>query len=358
MTELTQASRQWASRPADERFTSLQSLHAAAVDIRQNAATARMLTHDMRVIARDGDIVLQGASGNTAQLTNWSFSQLAGRAKAPASYLTQLPAPLAVECLNHGFEHNPDIDVDSKSVLLLDRRATQLTARAITSERYTRIYNSDVTARLLDLQLEGWQPAPAAFDGSRGLYLGDRDMFAFLVDNERRIFEKDPNGGLSRGFFVWNSEVGAKTIGLMSFFYNYVCGNHIVWGASQVKEIKARHVGDLDGIMSDVAFELRRYRDSAGTETEAQIEQALTFQIAATKTEVLDAIFALRDPALTRKAIALAYDKAEAHRDWYGSPRTAWGMVNGLTEVARDLVNADDRVALEGAAGKVMELAF
>jgi hypothetical protein len=28
------------------------------------------------------------------------------------------------------------------------------------------------------------------------------------VDNNRRIFEKDPNGALGRGFFVASSEVG------------------------------------------------------------------------------------------------------------------------------------------------------
>lgn len=356
MTTLSDASRQWASRPADERYSSLEALHAAAQLQRDHAATARVPTHKLQVRETAGDILLQGETA-AARLTNWSFGQLAARAKAPASYLTSLPAPLAAECLNHGLSHSEE-DVDHKSLLLFDRKDDGLTCRSLTSERYSRIYNRDVTARLVSLQSEGWHPAPAAFDGSRGLYLGDRDMFAFLIDNDRRIFEKDPNGGLSRGFFVWNSEVGAKTIGLKSFFYNYVCGNHMVWGASGIKEIKARHIGDLDGVMADVAFELRSYQGEAGSVAEAQIAKARQFQIAATKDEVIDAVFALRDPALTRKIAERAYATAEKHVDWYGSPRSAWGMANGLTEIARDLPNADDRVALEVASGKVIEMAF
>jgi hypothetical protein len=29
----------------------------------------------------------------------------------------------------------------------------------------------------------------------------------------------------------------------MTFLYEYVCGNHRVWGASNVVEVKIRHIG-------------------------------------------------------------------------------------------------------------------
>ena len=159
----------------------------------------------------------------------------------PRSAAASLAPTLAADCLNAGL---PEADGDAR--LLLNGDASgHMTARAITSDRYSRIWNADITARLLDLEAGGvWQPAPAAFDGSRGLYLGDRDMFAFMVDNERRIFETLPGGGLSRGFFAWNSEVGAASFGIMTFLYEYVCGNHRVWGAKQVSEVRLRHVGE------------------------------------------------------------------------------------------------------------------
>jgi excisionase family DNA binding protein len=43
-----------------------------------------------------------------------------------------------------------------------------------------------------------------------------------IADSNRRIFETLPGGGLSRGFFVWNSEVGAASFGIQTFFYEYV----------------------------------------------------------------------------------------------------------------------------------------
>lgn len=184
-------------------------------------------------------------------------------------------------------------------------------------------------------------------------------MFCFLVDNERRIFERGPGGGLGRGFFVWNSEVGAASFGIMTFLYEYICGNHRVWGASGVAELRLRHVGNADErAFRDMSFELRKYADSSATELEAQIQSARDFSLGGTKEEVLDKVFGLRLPQLSRKRIAEAQLVAETREDWYGSPRSAWGLAGGITEIARDLPFADERVALDRAAGKVMQLAF
>ena len=39
-------------------------------------------------------------------------------------------------------------------------------------------------------------------------------------------------------------------------------------------------------------------------------------------------------------------------------PRTAWGMAQGATRLSQQEINADHRVALDRAAGKVLEVAF
>lgn len=358
MSVLTRANREWERRPADERFGSLADMHVRAMEIRTAAAVAKIKMDALRVINQDDDLALMGNEGKPARLTNWSFGQVAERAKAPTHYLGTLPAPLAAECLNAGLAKHRD---GAEAQLLIDTRADNLTARAITSDKYSRIWNSDITKRLVDLEQQGpWQPAPAAFDGSRGLYLGDRDMFAFLVDNDRRIFERGPGGGLSRGFITWNSEVGGGAFGFMSFLYEYICGNHRIWGATNVAEMRVIHIGrdQASKAFNQLQVELRKYADSSADDDEARVAAARKFQIAATKDEVLDAVFGLKSPMLTRSRIAQAYDLAEQRVDWYGSPRSAWGMAGGLTEIARDLPNANDRLALDTAAAKVMEMAF
>lgn len=359
MSTLTRASNQWATRPKDERFASLEDLHASAVASRERARKASIATQDLHASVIDQSVVLNGKSGLTAPLTHWAFGQLARIANAPADYLRKLTPALAASCVNEGIAKPGDQNHDPNTLVLFDQNgSTQV--RALTSTSYARIFDVDITSRLMRLaeQKPEWQPAPAAFDGSRGLYRGDRDMFAFLVDNDRRIFEKK-NGGLSRGFFVWNSEVGAEAFGIMTFLYEYVCGNHMIWGAQAVKELRLRHVGNV-GEKADAAFDatIIQYAESSFQREEELITRAQSYKIADTKDDLLDKVFGLRIPVLSRKVIESAYALADQFSEWYGDPRTAWGMANGITQFSQSKSYANQRVDLDRAAGKVLDLAF
>lgn len=357
MTTLMEASRQWSTRPDDEKYSSLEALNQAAYQLRMQAREApEVPMESLRTQVVDGEVELTGSKNIPSKMTNWSFGQLSSRVGAPASFLRQLPATLSSEVLNNRLKARAEGNVN----LLLHQNGGYM-VRAFTSDKYTRIWNYDVTSRLIRLvdQAPEWQPAPAAFDGSRGLYLSDRDMFAFLVDNDRRIFEKGPGGGLGRGFFVWNSEVGSASFGVMTFYYEFICGNHRVWGAKGVQELRIRHVGNADErAFQQLTAELRRYADSSAAEDELKIESARKFKLGATKDEVLDAVFKLKIPALSRKMIGDGYDKAEFHSEWYGDPKTVWGLTGGLTEIARDIPHADRRAELDRAAGKLLQVAF
>ena len=58
-------------------------------------------------------------------------------------------------------------------------------------------------------------------------------MFAFLIDDSAWV----EIGGeqFAPGFFVWNSEVGRRTIGVETFWFQHVCANHIVWDAIELR---------------------------------------------------------------------------------------------------------------------------
>src|SRR5438132_10885119 len=128
--ELMKASQQWATRPADERFWTLEELHEATLAHRQNAQTATTGLGELRVEARDGEIELVGRTGATAQLTHWAFGQLSARAFAPASYLRTLPATLAVQNLNHGLKARAVAEPNAEAKLLLHQNGGYF-ARAI-----------------------------------------------------------------------------------------------------------------------------------------------------------------------------------------------------------------------------------
>lgn len=383
--ELFKASNQWATRPEDERFASLADLHAAVTSYRGSARDAVVPFASLRTEAASGEVMLVGKANQPARLTNWSFGQLATAVNAPSGYLQRLPATLAVQNLNHGLANT----TDRTDRALLFHTNGSLLVRALTSEKYTRIWNSDITKRLLRLPEMGWQvpPArPALSDqkGTRpateadvlrgegfglsvrigdpiapaGLYASDHDMFAFMVNDARRISEPGNPDGLARGFMVGNSEVGASSFWMLRFLYRNVCGNHIVWDAKQVSELKVRHIGAADDrAFNEITVQLKKYADDSASDDEARIKRASEFVLGATKDDVLDRLFGMKSLRVGRATLNAAYDLTEKVEVGI-NPRSAWGMAQGLTRLSQESPFADERVEADKAAGKVLSIAF
>ncbi|MFM9966126.1 MAG: hypothetical protein ACKV2Q_33510, partial [Planctomycetaceae bacterium] len=98
---------------------------------------------------------------------------------------------------------------------------------------YTRLWNSELIEMIRDVATD-FTPPQIAVNGGTGLYCGEQDMFCFLIDPTGWI---DIDGeSFAPGFFVWNSEVGRRSLGMQSFWFQRVCQNHIVWDATQVVE--------------------------------------------------------------------------------------------------------------------------
>jgi hypothetical protein len=154
-------SAQWYSRPADQKFLSLDSM----LQFKQTDA-ARMNsrivnTHKIKVV---GD--LDDTNPSTGQLfveytdenrqenastpTNWSFGQLAQLSGAPAGYLRDLPAPLAADCIQWGLRYNRGKEL----VKVYDTAMVGDTAgeiRAATGPDYGRIFDWEIIKPIKDL---------------------------------------------------------------------------------------------------------------------------------------------------------------------------------------------------------------
>lgn len=358
--ELFHANQQWSTRPKDQRFASLNDLHDAT---KAYASTAVEKTDaqwsSLRVEAVDGNVHLVGRGGIPANLTHWSFGQLANRIGAPAGYLRELPATLAAQNLNHGLAKRV-ADGGNETVNLLFHQNGSIMLRALTSERYTRIWNWEVTERLIDLQGKGWIAAMPDVranldpEGPRpALYASDHDMFAFLCHSDRTIAEPGNAQGLKRGLIAMNSEVGAGKIRVLRFLYREMCGNHIIWGAEDVIEMAASHVGNVRGKFASWNVEIQRYLDSSPIELEQKIVRAQATRIAATKDALLDAVFGKRSIALSRKAIEAGFEACIPDVD--GDPLTPWGLTQGLTRYSQTEPFADKRTEIDRAAGRILD---
>jgi len=386
--ELFKASRQWAERPNDERFWTLGEMYEACKAYAESAVQAKVPYSDIRVEADGNDVLLSGRTGQRAELTHWAFGQLSSLIGAPASYLRNLPATLAVQNLNHGLKMRAEDDKDHRDAQLLFHRNGGLLLRAMTSDLYKLIWNWKVIQRLRDLETDGWRIPPARVAPNigglvcrpatekdvlevkaqgglaievgdmicpSGLYASDHDMFAFMINEKNRI-DDGTDLGLSRGFFVENSEVGDASFKLTTFLYRFVCGNHIVWDASNVKEVRLRHVGTADFASGRVIANFRKYADDSASGLEAQIAKARRVEIAGSMEEVVDRLFSLR--ISSRKVLEQSYAVAERHVDIDGSPRSPWGFAQGMTRYSQTLPYADQRSEIDRAAGKVLQIAF
>lgn len=363
------ASRQWASRPADERYTSLTAMQDHFDDIRARSHGRSLSTRGLRLIPVSDDPTRMGlavqakVAGSAKELevslpTHWSFGQLAERAGAPAGYLRKLPAELTADCVNYGLLRR---DIEDIGILVREEpNGPAATLAAATGPNYGRIWNADITRALIDRfgnGVDGDFRVPGEFGravqvdaDNTTLYASDRDMFVFLADETHRIDVPQRRGGkdgtMARGFFVWNSEVGAGTFGIATFLFDYVCKNRIVWGAMEHKEIRIRHTsGAPDRYIEEVAPALISYANSTTTSITSALAAARQARL-----DDVDSFLAARFSRGQAKGIQLAHQGEE------GRPiETVWDAVTGITAYAKGIPNQDNRVSIERAAGKLLE---
>jgi hypothetical protein len=70
------AHRQWASRPPDERFSSLESLYDYAGNRKRHSIEEIIPVNSMRIYSTYGGAVAVNGNFPASILTNWSFVQL------------------------------------------------------------------------------------------------------------------------------------------------------------------------------------------------------------------------------------------------------------------------------------------
>jgi hypothetical protein len=193
-------SSEWFSRPDDERFLSLSDLQASVRLRAEHSRTRVVESAAIRVEAAREDaesltLALPGGEAPVAP-THWSFGQLASLVGAPASYLRQLPAPLAAINLQYGLTTHR-----AEQVKTLETEDGRTELRAVTGPDYGRIYDHELVSAVMKIAGDGvgdtrwkipgvldwrtgvYNPNAAVSRESTTLYASDRDVFLFLVDD-------------------------------------------------------------------------------------------------------------------------------------------------------------------------------
>jgi hypothetical protein len=312
-------------------------------------------------------LILPGADAPVAP-THWSFGQLASLVGAPASYLRQLPAALAGINLQYGLSSHR-----AEQIKTLEARNGRTELRAVTGPDYGRIYDHELVSAVQRIAGNGtgdtrWK-VPGVLDWRTGvynphvnvskdtttLYASDRDVFLFLVDDLNPIEAgRLPDGSPDlyfRGFYCWNSEVGAKTLGIASFYLRAVCQNRNLWGVEDFEEITIRHSKYAAGRFAHEAEPaLLRFADSSPMPFVNGIRQARERIVARTDEDRTEF---LRKRGFSKGETAKIIETVlteEGH-----PPSSVFDFVQGITAVARTRPHQDARLELEGRAKKLLD---
>jgi hypothetical protein len=369
---VSRVSSEWFSRPDDERFLSLPDLYARVRDRAEGATTRVVESCAVRVHARSDEperlgLTVPGRDEPIAP-TNWSFGQLCSLVGAPASYLRGLPAALAGINMQHGL-----ITHRGEQVKLLETLDGRTELRAVTGPDYGRIWDHELVSAVMKIAGNGtgdtrWK-VPGVLDWSTmhynpyvdvsrdttTLYASDRDVFLFLVDDTNPIEAgKLPNGDpdlFFRGFYCWNSEVGAKSLGIATFYLRAVCMNRNLWGVENFEEISIRHSKfAADRFAHQASPALDHFADSSPTRFVNGVRAARE-RIVAHKNEDREAFLRQRgfSKAETGKIIATVLAE-EGH-----PPASIYDFVQGITALARTRSHQDARLDLEGRARQLFK---
>lgn len=357
-TTVTTAAREYARRPKDEQIPTIADMIATAQADRDHCVERQYNWKDLEATYADARVLLASPKG-AAPLSHWAFGQMARSLGAPASYLRELPPALAAQCLNFGISETPV----GQTAKILARRANGQPPliRAITSDTYTRVWDGDLYDRvnrdILQYKTPNgeWQNAPTWAGESIAGYRSDRDSFLFQVDGGSIVNDpsvgREGDGRLFRGIMIRNSEVGASSITIEVVLFRYVCGNHMLWGATIARAFKRRHVGQgiTREVMREIARLSREFTDRPASADEALIKALIAHEIATTRDAVIDE---LRAVGLSASQAADAYARAEQTEN--ASPRSYWGIAQGITRISQDSGYQDERYALDKLAGVVL----
>ncbi len=176
-------------------------------------------------------------------------------------------------------------------------------------------------------------------------------MFCFLIDPAG--WTEIDGEAFAPGFFLWNSEVGCRTVGIETFWFQAICQNHIVWDAMEVVEFSRKHTTNVHEALSEIrrAIEaLVRKRDERrdgflpgdptghadhARRTDAEEVQKVLSQHGVTR-------------GLAKEAIAIAQERGRF---------TIFAMVDALTRIAGRMVNAGERLGVDQKAAQLLALA-
>lgn len=340
MANLDKASRELFRRQPDECFPSIPSLWQHCYRQKERSQEAWLPPTSLTPNSVDDSAVLtfaQGGKETPLRLNDWSFGQLCRFAKVGKETINRLTSETAARVFSE------TLPKGQKPWQLLVEGTR---VRSVHAASYSRLYNADLLSMVREFAVD-FEPPPKGVGGGTGLYAGEQDMFCFLIDPTG--WAEIQGEAFAPGFFVWNSEVGRRTVGISTFWFQAICGNHIVWDAVEVTEFSRKHTGNIYESLSEVRRILESLvakRDERRDGFVRVIEKAMTNRFGDDADEALK--------LLSKQGIGkrLATRTVELAQQQGGM--TIFAVVDALTRLSQEQANVGDRLAVDHQAARLL----
>jgi histone H3/H4 len=340
MTTLTRASQQLFERSADERFESFQELYEHCQREKQFSSDLWRPPQSLLPSAIGGEVAVTIDEGETHRLNDWSFSQLCRMAGIQKETVNRLSPETASQALRE------TLPTSGKPMQLL---AAGKSIRSLHGASYTRLWNAELLSVIAEFATD-FQPPQKGIGGATGLYCGEQDLFAFLIDPTG--WTEIEGEAFAPGFFVWNSEVGRRSLGIQTFWFQAVCQNHIVWDATDVIEFTRKHTASVHDGLSEIRRLIERLvarRDERRDGFVRVIARAMQERLGADADEAVKTLVSEGIPrGLAAKATELARESGRL---------TIFSVVDALTRLSQSTRYAGDRAEVDARSAALLALA-
>lgn len=341
MQNLTAASSELFRRSPDECFESLDALGSHCLRRKEASLDRWHAPADLKLLPTPEGLRFGVGDQLRFGLNDWSFSQLCRFAGVSKDTVNRLSTETSAKVFE---ETMPRI---GNKPLQLFTEGDQL--RSFHGTSYTRVFDADLVSLLRDVAVD-FQPPQRGMNGATGLYCGEQDMFCFLIDPAG--WTEIEGEAFAPGFFLWNSEVGRRSLGIQTFWFQAVCQNHIVWDAVEVAEFKRKHTVNVHDSLGDILRIIEALvakRDERRDGFAKVIAQAMKQSLGDDMDEALAALLKNGIPrSLAKQALAIAEQKGRF---------TIFSLVDALTRIAGEITLAGDRTEADAKASSLLALA-
>ena len=340
MVQLTRASHELFRRSPDECFATVADLWLHCRREREFSQDCWHLPQTLAPRTSGSQVTVTLDEDVPYLLNDWSLTQLCRLAGISKDTVNQLTPETASRALQ---ETLPSAE---KPIQLL---TTDKSVRSLHGVAYTRLWNAELLAVISEFATD-FQPSQAGANGGTGLYCGEQDLFAFLIDPTG--WAEIGGEAFAPGFFVWNSEVGRRSLGIQTFWFQAVCQNHIVWDAVEVVDFTRKHTANVHDGLSEIRRIIEVLVDKRDQRREGFVRvltRAMSETLGADAESATKELLKHGIPRnLARDAIEIAHEQGRF---------TIFSLVNALTRLTQKHKFAGDRTEADAKVATLLALA-